>query len=261
MHGALLHSALSSLWSKCNQHIRNLKFSRKFRVRYSLSFRREWCGGSGRRRSHHGGDHQRHGVPGHREAEASQDGLRLLRLRRRGRVDAQGEPGGLLQDPVSLLESIRISWILPRTITMCRETLILQSLSALINCVRCMSCPFDATAPCKMSVSNLYLVLWNIVILWYGRPFRSFLWLILWMSEPDCNLVWSGSALAYWSMCPRLTWPQVFWASTSRCPLWLLPLPFRKWLTQMVFSLTLLLPCSPHCILDCIYRWHQYSAI
>jgi hypothetical protein len=51
----------------------------------------------------HGGDHQCHGVPGHREAEASQDGLRLLRVRRRGRVDAAGEQGGLLQDLVSSL--------------------------------------------------------------------------------------------------------------------------------------------------------------
>ena len=102
VQACIVHSALSSLWSKCNQHIWNLKFSRKFRVQCLLSFRREWRGSSGRRQRHHGGDHQRHGVPGHREAEASQDGLRLLRLRRRGRVDAQGEPGGLLQDPVSI---------------------------------------------------------------------------------------------------------------------------------------------------------------
>ena len=47
-----------------------------------------------------GGDHQCHGVPGHRQAEAPQDGVRLLRVGRRGRVDAAGEQGGLLQDPV-----------------------------------------------------------------------------------------------------------------------------------------------------------------
>jgi hypothetical protein len=51
----------------------------------------------------YGGDHQCHGVPGHRQAEASEDGLRLLRVRRRGRVDAAGEQGGLLQDLVSSL--------------------------------------------------------------------------------------------------------------------------------------------------------------
>lgn len=49
-----------------------------------------------------GGDHQCHGVPGHREAEASEDDLRLLCIWGRGRVDSPGEQGGLRQDPVSI---------------------------------------------------------------------------------------------------------------------------------------------------------------
>jgi hypothetical protein len=59
-----------------------------------------------------GGDDKRHGVPGHREAEASQDGVRLLRLWRGGRVDSQGEQGGLLSDSVSLLSALHLSKLL-----------------------------------------------------------------------------------------------------------------------------------------------------
>jgi hypothetical protein len=40
-----------------------------------------------------------------REGEAAKDGVRVLRLGRRGSADAQREQGGLLQNPVSYVYS------------------------------------------------------------------------------------------------------------------------------------------------------------